>query len=502
MKKIISLFLFFGLFSVACTDLDTMLYDRIPEDVYTADPVLRMSPIYAPMRDFIDWGGWWFAQEIPGDAVVAPVRGMDWLDGGKWMVLHRHTWDNNTEAINSMWSRFYRGIVEANKFIETFQPQAGNPIIDQAIAKARIMRAYYYYKLIDNYGDVPYVTQFLNAEERPFRRRRANIWTDIVREIEQSIPQLDNSTSKTAVTRGMAFSLLTKLYLNAQVYTGVAQWGRAEAYADSVIALGAYRLESNPMAPFATNNENSPELIWVIPYHEDDYTGFNLHMRTLHYNSNRTFDMPVGPWNGFAVTQQHFNTYADIDLRKAGYFLVGQQFDINGAPINDVGAGGLPLIFNPFIPALEMTPGAFTAQQIRMSGARVRKFEIARGAKADLSNDFPIFRYADILLMKAEAQLRQGRPVNVPGLDAIRTRAGLPAGWSATLVGQAGLNEILAERGRELFWEGHRRQDLIRFGRFNDAWWEKPASSADRNTFPVPLWAVESNPNLAGNIVN
>ena len=106
-----------------------------------------------------------------------------------------------------------------------------------------------------------------------------------------------------------------------------------------------------------------------------------------------------------------------------------------------------------------------TPQEIRMSGVRVKKFEIRRGAKENLSNDFPIFRYADVLLMMAEAQLRQGKTVDVPGLDQIRTRAGLPAGWSATLNGQAGLNELLAERGRELFWEAHRRQGFDKIWR-------------------------------------
>ncbi len=489
-RKILFTALITGMFMFGCTDLEDTLYDRIPADEYTADPVLKMSLIYEPMRELLDWGGWWFAQELTGDAVVCPVRGMDWLDGGKWMVLHRHTWDNNTEAINSMWSRYYRGIVEANKFIEEQQIFAGDEVVDRAIAKAKILRAYYYYLLIDNYGDVPFVTDYLNAEERPFRNRRATIWTAIVKDIEDNLSLLDASISKTAVTRGMAYSLLAKLYLNAQVYTGTPQWAKAEQYAGMVIDLGVYSLESDPLAPFVTNNQNSPENIWVIPFHEDTYQGFNLHMRTLHYNSNRTFDMPVGPWNGFAVTEQHYNTFDANDKRKDGYFLVGQQYDINGNRIIDQGAGGVNLILDPFIPALEMGAGSFTPVQIRMSGARVKKFEIKRGAKDNLSNHFPVFRYADVMLMKAEAMVRQGKNGDAY-INPIRQRASVPAFSNATL------DQILAERGRELFWEGHRRQDLIRFGRFNQAWWEKPVSTPDRNVFPVPLWAIEANPNLA-----
>ncbi len=496
MRKIISIIAIMGLFLSACTDLDDVLYDRIPSDAYTADPVLKMSPIYEPMREFLDNSGWWFAQELPGDAVVCPVRGMDWLDGGKWMVLHRHTWDNNTEAVNSMWSRYYRGIVEANKFIEEQEIFAGDPIVDRAIAKAKILRAYYYYLAIDNYGDVPYVVQYLDAPERPLRRKRANIWADIVADVEAGIPYLDNSVSKTAVTKGMAFSLLAKLYLNAEVYTGTPRWDKAEAYADSVLALGVYSLEGDPLAPFVTANQNSTENIWVIPFHEDNYQGFNLHMRTLHYNSNRTFDMAVGPWNGFAAVQDFYNTYDDNDLRKEGYFLVGPQFDYQGNKIVDQAAGGADLVLDPFIPALEMTPGSYSPVQIRMSGVRVQKFEIRRGAKENLGNHFPIFRLADVMLMKAEAMVRQGKAGAAQYVNPIRERANL-APW-----GDVSLQQLLAERGRELFWEAHRRQDLIRFGEFNKAWWEKPASPAERRVFPIPEWAIEANPNLSEPVVD
>lgn len=450
------------------------------------DPVLQMTPVYAPMREFLDNGGWWFAQELTTDEMVGPTRASDWDDGGKWRVLHTHEWDNNTEAINNMWSRFYTGVAEANKFIEKQLPLAGDSIVDAGIAKGKILRAYYYYLLIDNYGDVPYVTQYLGAPSLPEKAERAAIYDSLVADIEASVLKISSSTSKTAVTPAMAYSLLAKLYLNAEVYSGNAEWAKAEEACDKVIALGQYALDGDPLAPFVTNNEGSGENIWVIPYDEDGYQGFNLHMRTLHYNSNLTFDMPVGPWNGFAVTEDHFNTYTDDDLR-LGYFLVGQQFASDGSPITDAVAEA-NLVFTPEIPALLMD-ASFTPAEIRMSGARVAKFEIKKGAKDNLSNDFPIFRYADVLLMKAEAMIRQGKNGD-EFVNMVRERAGLDP-WSGVT-----LDQVLEERGRELFWEAHRRQDLIRFGKFNQAWWEKPASTADRKIFPIPQWAIDANPNL------
>ncbi len=485
-KVVISLLVFFSLSS--CTDLNDSLYDRIPSDNYPENDIqgaLITVPVYEPMQELLDWGGWWFAQEVTSDEVVCPTRHTDWDDGGKWRALHTHEWDNTTEAVSAMWSRFYKGIVEANRLIETLEGSS-DPATLSTIGKLKVMRAFYYYLLIDNYGDVPYVTAFSAAEEFPSKTPRAEVFAAIVADIEASIPNISESVTKTAVTKSMAYTLLAKLYLNAEIYTGTAQWAKAEEACDNVIASGAYSLEMNSLSPFVTQNELSLENIFTIPFDEDSYEGFNLHMRTLTYSSNLTYDMPVGPWNGFAAMEDHYNSYEDVDTRRAG-FMVGQQYTSTGSEIVDETAGS-KLIINPHIPALKMD-ATYTPEEIRMSGARAIKFEIAMGAKDNLSNDFPVFRYADVLLMKAEAMIRQGNSGDIY-VNMVRSRAGV-SNWTGTT-----LDQILEERGREMFWEAHRRQDLIRFGKFTSAWWEKSASSADRNTFPIPQWVLDSNPNL------
>ena len=490
MKKFISLG-FLVLILLSCTKLDEELYSEIPEDKYPENSTQAAAltvPPYGPLTQLLDNGGWWFAQEVTSDEMTCPTRFTDWDDGGKWRVLHQHTWNNETEAISNMWYHMYQGVIFSNEALFRLPPPK-TPEAMPPIAKMKVLRSYYYYLLIDMYGDVPYVTSFADAPAAPYKAKREDIFDSLVTTIEGSIQYLPASTSKYDVGKAMAYSLLAKLYLNAEVFTGTPQWEKAEAACDSVIAMN-YSLDADPLAPFVTANDNSPENIFTIPFDENDPSErgeFNLHMRTLHYNSNLTFNMTVGPWNGFAIMEDHFNTYEDGDKRKEG-FLVGQQYTFDGQEIIDDGAEGAKLIFDPHIPALQMD-ATFTPVEIRMSGVRVAKFEIAIGAKQRLSNDFPLFRYADILLMKAECMIRQGGNGD-DYVNMVRNRAGL-SNWSGV-----DLDMLLEERGREMFWEAHRRQDLIRFGEFNKSWWEKGVSSTDRNIFPIPQWAIDANPNL------
>ncbi|NNC82264.1 MAG: RagB/SusD family nutrient uptake outer membrane protein [Flavobacteriales bacterium] len=476
----------------SCTKLDEDVYDKIPEDQFPeneAQAALVVVPAYQELSDLIDDAGWWFwMQETTSDEVVFPVRYTDWDDGGKWRVLHQHMWDNNTDGVNSMWSHMYDGVSEANRAIDELLPFASEPSAQVTIAKLKTLRAFYYYLLIDNYGDVPFVTSFFDAPDQPFKEDRAVILEQIITDLQESLPLLPAGGNKFAVSKGMAYTLLAKLFINSEVYSGEAKWAEADAYCDSVIASNLYNLESSVMAPFATNNTNSIENIFTIPFDEFDLQGFRLHMRTLHYLHNQTFDMIVGPWNGFAAVKDHYDLYSDEDLRKE-WFIVGPQYNSSGQLLFDETAEA-DLVIDPFIPALQMD-ASYSFAEIRMSGARVKKYEIAPGTGENLSNDFPLFRYADVLLMKAETQVRlNGAGAGDTYINEVRSRAGV-----APMTG-ADLDMILEERGRELFCEGHRRQDLIRFGTFNDSWWEKGSSDPSRNTFPIPQWAIDANPNL------
>ena len=481
-----------------CTKLDEQVYDKVPNDQYpeSADQVASLAVVtYQKLRPFADDEGWWFlAQEISADGLAAPTRGGDWLDGGKWLNMHKHTWTSDDEGVNRMWSTFWTGIITCNQTLDLMNQIPENPALIAKKNEVVAMRAFYYYVLIDNYGDAPYLTSTINAPAMPYKAHRGAIYDSIVTALTEALPSLKAIDKKYMMTRYTACALLAKLYLNGPIYKNITDpvqqaeyWQKASDYCDSVMA-GPYSLATDISEPFKTNNENSSEIIFSIPYDEDNFQGFRLHMRTLHYQMNLKYNMPVGPWNGFAINPEFWATYESADKRLAAYNIWGIQKSYTGAVIYD-GATHVVLDIDPLLPALNMQAPAYTQVQIRTTGARVGKYEIKLGAKENLSNDFPLFRLTDFYLMKAEAEMRLGRSGD-QWINPIRLRAGVPAWTGATL------EQLLAERGRELYCEGHRRQDLIRFGKWEQSWWEKEAHGPDLRVFYIPKWATDANSNL------
>ncbi len=491
--KYFSLFaLFFALFS--CTKLAEPVYDKIPSNLYpeNENQIANLSvDAYTKLKPFADDGGWWFlAQEISSDELCGPTRGADWDDGGKWRNMYQHTWSNDDEGVNRMWDSFWTGILTCNQVIDLMHTLPQNAALLAKMKEVEVLRSFYYYLVIDNYGDAPYLTTANNAPATPYKIKRAAIFDSLVTTLKGALPSLKPIDKKYMCTRYMAYALLAKLYLNAGVYTGTPHWQEAMDYCDSTLA-GPYTMESDVLAPFITNNQNSSEIIFSIPYDENDFQGFRLHMRTLHYQHNLKYDMPVGPWNGFAVVPTFFDTYEATDKRRDGFFIFGPQYasSTNGGGVIIDGLTHKPLDIDPHLPALNMQAPDFTPFQIRCTGARIGKYEIKMGAKENLSNDLPLFRITDIYLMKAECLIRLGGNGD-EWVNPIRIRAGVTPFSGTTL------EQLLAERGRELYCEGHRRQDLIRFGKFKDAWWEKAGHGDERNIFPIPKWATDANPNL------
>ncbi|MCX6306575.1 MAG: RagB/SusD family nutrient uptake outer membrane protein [Bacteroidetes bacterium] len=469
-------------------DNETIIASPVQSATYVFQMTSHTVEAYLKLKPMADDEGWWFlAQEITSDELCAPTRGGDWDDGGKWRNMYRHTWSNDDESVSRMWGAFWNGINTCNIALDSMRqlPQTAGMV--SKMKELQVLRSFYYYLLIDNYGDAPYLTTYRNAPAMPFKTRKAAIFDSLVGTIRSALPYLKNTDLKYTATKYMGYALLAKLCLNAGVYTGTPRWDEANLYCDTVIT-GPYSLEQDLLAPFKTNNQNSTEIIFSIPYDENNFLGFRLHMRTLHYQHNLRFNLMVGPWNGFAIVPTFFDTYEPTDKRREGYNIYGLQYDVYGNVIQD-GITHLPLDIDPYLPALNMQSPQYTMAQIRTTGARVMKYEIKLGAKENLSNDFPIFRLTDFYLMKAEAMIRLGASGD-SWINPVRTRAGVSPYTGATL------SDLLAERGRELYCEGLRRQDLIRFGKWESAWWEKLVHGTERRTFPIPKWATDANPNL------
>ncbi len=486
-------------FNNSCTNLDEELYSTVTFDNFFKSDEEFISALGAAYSSLIGIMGshnaTWSIQEVSSDELMIPQRGGDWFDGGQWLRMFRHEYVATEEAFNNSWGQLFGGISACNRLIEQFEPVQS----DRAkafISELRSVRALFYYWLMDLFGNVPIVTGFKNAESAPATKPRAQVYAFIEKELTESLPNLTadvTSATYARMTKHSANALLAKLYLNAERYTGTPQWDKAIAAADAVINSGKYTLEGDYFVNFKTENSVSRENIFVIPYDKVFAGGFNLPQMTLHYESQKTFNLTDQPWNGYCSLQEFYQSYEAQDVRRRN-LLAGPQFSSTGVRLEDGGAeandpDGKPLTFTPEIN--EHFPNA-----LRQAGARIGKFEYAINATPNLSNDFPIFRLGDIMLVKAEGLWRKNPadPTALAIVNQLRDRA------DATPLASLTADNLLAERGREMFAEGWRRQDLIRFGKYAEARRFKPADAKTcLDIFPIPKPQLDANKSLTQN---
>lgn len=492
-------------FLLSCTDLDPKLYSELtPETKFTSEDASLGTLLqnYGNLDRYVN-DAIWPMQELTSATSVAPAKFGPWDDGGVWAQLHRHQWQSTFFVFNNAWDMGFSGVAGCNRTIDQLTIIGGE---EAAIAEIRGLRAVFYWLMIDLFGDVPLETSFVNGKPNPSRTSRAEVYDFIVSELNELIDSGllsdDNGGAYYGrMNKWSALALLTKVYLNAGTYSGTPQWSLAAETAKKIIDEGPFALEADYFSNFDIDNRPSQENIFVIPYDKFDANGanFNMHMRTLHPLNQQTYNFTDGPWNGFTALEEFYNSYDGTDKRK-DMFIVGQQYTASGAPLNDPNGAievdsdgdkdpdGPPLIFTPFIN--ELTPKAFS-----QSGARIGKFEIESGISISAQNDFPVFRFADVLLMRAEALWRMNgsNAESVELIRQIRERAGLAI--IDPLTEDALYEEIL----RELAFEAHARPTMIRFGTFDDARWEKPASDQTKLIFPIPEPQRNGNPNLGQN---
>lgn len=481
-----------SLLYVGCTNLEEKVFDTISTDTFfRTEPefLAALVPVYANLRS-IAWA-YYNINQHTSDETMVPQRGGDWGDNGKWRQLHQHTWDKSHPDINDAWNNAYDGVARVNYMIPQFE-KAPETIKSKKrfIAELKFLRAFHYYMLIDFFGGVPIVTvPRLDFSNLPARNTRQEVFDFIIKETTESINDLPATVPDVEygrVTKGTANALLAKMYLNAGVWTGTPQWQKAVDACNAVINSGNYKLSPKYFDNFVVSNQKSPENIFVAPSLAQDGLGLTMNMRTLHYNQH-----PQSPWNGFCTIAEYYNSFDKSDERFK-IFLSGQAFDVlTGAPVNN--RQGAPLIFTLDVPMI----GANENNGIRVLKWAVDPAQLGGHA----GNDYAIFRYADILLIKAEALNELNGPTaeSVGLVNSVRARVFSPEKPISPSNKDGFRTAILAERGFELGWEGIRRQDLIRHGKFQNAWSNKAVSEGFRNLFAIPQFQIDTNPKLAQN---
>ncbi|MDM8305363.1 RagB/SusD family nutrient uptake outer membrane protein [Phocaeicola salanitronis] len=517
----------------ACTNLLDDSYGQVVSENYAPKTEEEVSYLvnaaYIPWREtFLQWNGVVRSQELSADQDVIPARlGIGWVDGYIYKRWHEHTWTTEDDGVLQGWERTYNGINTCNRILS--QIEEGVITVDEAtreplIAELKVLRASYYYILVDLYGNVPIVTDFKDSS-LPKQSTRKEVFDFIIKEVTENIDLLSETPRGYYYGRfnkWAAHTLLAKMYLNAEIWSGTPQWQKCIDECDAVIdfanSSNEYALEANQKNVFVTNNENSKEIIFALPFDEIYVTGWNdfdFHMYTLAPENQDTYQFTERPWGGVCAIPQFIDTFHPDDLRLAQNYIQGQQYTASGEILQRSDGEG-PLIYTNSVPSID-------ASDVD-DGYRWGKFEYAQGITNRLSNDWPLFRYADILMMKAEALMRSGQPgagelvtevrkrafedIN----DAIVTDQQLEEG-SCYDYGRRDENlethesgedikygRFLDELGWEFCQEGRRRQDMIRFGVFTTkSWFSHDKSNPNRNLYPIPNKIMLTNSNLTQN---
>lgn len=491
-----------GIFS--CTNLDETVYDTIPADEFGKKPAeinAIIAPIYKTLKSVFP-GDVFLISEATGDMAITPTRvGGDWWDGGVHMVLKLHSWHARNGLINGSWNACMSGITSCNQIYATIEgSEMDEDLKAQTLAEIRGIRAFWYYILIDYFGNAPLVSDY-ESTDLPSMTDRKTLYNFVVSELNEIKDNLRadvTGESYGKFTQGAAYTLLAKMYLNAEVWTGTPNWQGVIDATDKVMSLD-YIIEPNWKTNFEVNNEVSREIILPIAFGKDD-GGNHIHKRTLHYLDPIALGMTVGTWNGVSAQPDYVKQFDDADNRKKGSFLIGPMID---PATGEVLITGHARPLNHTID-FNMIPGSLRegmwGEVHQEEGARCNKWVYEKGlANSDMENDFAIFRLADVYLMKAEALVRLGQN-NSEATSLVNTIRERGFGDNSHNYTSVTLENVRMERRLELAWENSNRQDLIRFGKFLDPGYLRPTASASHLLlFPIPEAAWETNNNLVQN---
>jgi starch-binding outer membrane protein, SusD/RagB family len=461
------------------------------------DPIAALEGSYNSLQAFTDQASIYSLIEHTSDELIPPTRGVDWSDNGVWRSLYTHTWDPSHSYINNAWNTLNQNAYNVQAIMEAAT------VTPQQTAEAKFIRAFNRYYIIDFWGVLPDRKTTERFEVNPRVYTRSEGFDLVAQDLTEALPNLPAiapTVPQYFASKAAANALLSRLYLNKAVYTAAAPEGpytfdaadmnKVIQYASAVMADG-YKLNTDYFDNFKAKGPSTE----VILTSKQGSPQNRVYM-TLHYNQN-----PSG-WNGFATLADFYAKFDPADKRRgipAGQVpglpfgspfsgiglgvLTGQQKKDDGTNLVDTRTG-LDLQFSPDVPL----SGAATNK-----GYRVMKYHPA------FYDKYVLLRFGEVYLNMVEAKVRGGSDPSSPttalaDINALRALRGAPPLATVTL------DDVLDERGRELYWEGLRRIDLVRFEKFNEPWAEKGDNTdAYRVLFSIPQLAIDSNPNLKQN---
>jgi len=392
--------------------------------------------------------------------------------------FHYMNWTTDDTFIYAFYSRIFMQVSAANEFIREAQnSNIAFPAKEEYIAEARVLRALAYYHAIDNFGNVPFADETSVVGAFPDQISRADLFawleTELTELINNSALAQPRGNGYARADKGVAMFLLAKLYLNAQVYTGTPMYDKCATVLNSLMGAG-YKLHTTSQGVYnayqelflADNERCSEEIIFAIEQDGVNTTSYGATNYLIFASTGGDMDpaeMGISSgWGGLRTTPEFYKKFSSSDARYLFYTATQQE------SIDDIG---------------EFTNGyAFMKFRNRTSDGGTGK------ELGFVDTDFPMMRYADVLLMAAECQARGASIDGLSAFNQVRARAGMPA------VNGLSLNDIIDERGRELYQECWRRNDLIRFGLFTSGYnWQwkggvKDGKDVDsyRTLFPIP----------------
>ncbi|MCH7415065.1 RagB/SusD family nutrient uptake outer membrane protein [Belliella sp. R4-6] len=507
------------LLAFSCTDLDVPIASSYTSDVFPRTELEFASvtgPVYVQLRNTIALD-YFYTQELTTDEAVLTARGADYYDGGRYLELNLHTWDETHPFLGSIWWWSFRGVSLCGEILEALSNAPESPFKDKTIAEIKTMRALFYFFAMDNFGDIPIAPEY-GVVELPSQSPRADVFRYIENEILEAIPNLSKDNTQSTYgkpTYWMAQALLAKLYMNAEVYTGTPMYNEAIVAINQILnaqangAPSAFDLEQNFMKIFDVDNgPHIKEIIFAVPFDQNfGANGMRLGRFPLHPLLRVNYGLPtsISVGNCLSTWADFYYLYEEENDTRQDTWLSGLQYYLDGSPVMD---GTYHVNLDPEIAFvnIETFDRGRSPQQIAQ-GARNVKYtpDATWTSSRDSRNDFVLFRYADFVLLKAEAILRGG--TDPSGENALSLVNQVRTIRNTEPFTSIDMETLFEERSREMAYETWRRNDLIRFGKWESTWGRDAATGLPvktnnevyRRVFPIPQNELASNPKLVQN---